>query len=283
MHSWNLALVLCVLCVLPGSVTAMRLLLVRHAQSQNNVIAAQTAIKYAGRPNSEMRAEFERLRSHEPALSATGTAQAELLSDYLAKEGLPHGAPCYCSPMQRTMLTMQPTLTKLGWAGNVRGELFEVGGSFSTNSEGVDQVHPGKTPNELQLAFPDYKMSDELLALGDQGWFRNPTRETHPQAEERAAGIVEWFWAQAAERGASGAPVDLVCCLHGDLLNMLLRNLLLVDPASKSTFMHYNTGCTLLNLNAERRQAALLYHNRVSHLDGHPDKVTGDEMLRVIA
>ena len=92
---------------------SLRLLLIRHAQSQNNAIASQVATKYSGSGKSmqEMRAEFEMLRSFEPGLSETGALQADALAVALKVEfgALQNSSvPVYCSPMVRTILTSQP-------------------------------------------------------------------------------------------------------------------------------------------------------------------------------
>ena len=84
--------------------TGLRLLLIRHAQSQNNVIAKQMAIKYEGQSHALMRKEFEQLRSFEPNLSEVGSKQAEALKDYMlnAFRGLiGQPIPVYCSHMIR--------------------------------------------------------------------------------------------------------------------------------------------------------------------------------------
>ena len=57
---------------------SMRILLIRHAQSQNNVIAREER-SVPGRSRSEARAAFEKRRYEDPALSELGSAQAKAL------------------------------------------------------------------------------------------------------------------------------------------------------------------------------------------------------------
>ena len=66
----------------------MRVLLIRHAQSQNNVIAREER-SVPGRSRKEARAAFEKRRYEDPMLSELGSAQAESLGTY----PLPDSAP----------------------------------------------------------------------------------------------------------------------------------------------------------------------------------------------
>ena len=109
-----------------------RLLLVRHAQSMNNVIAAEVAAKAttSNLNQKQLRAEvrlsktlilylvkicmqpnqFESRRSFDPELSETGTNQAEALGSYISKEfGHLEDVPVFVSPMVRTILTAVST------------------------------------------------------------------------------------------------------------------------------------------------------------------------------
>uniref|UniRef100_A0A7S2W864 Phosphoglycerate mutase n=1 Tax=Rhizochromulina marina TaxID=1034831 RepID=A0A7S2W864_9STRA len=262
---------------------SFRVLLIRHAQSQNNVIAADIAQRMAGRPAAEMRAAFEELRHFDPALSEAGEQQAGLLAEYLADKFIARDTPVYCSTMRRTILTSRPVVHLLGWKGNVREDLFEVGGSYTTR-DGEEMVHPGTPPRELAQEFAEYSLSSELAALGDQGWYQADHRETKAEAVDRARRVSQWLWDLAeASGGRPAQDVDVACVLHGDLLALLLRALLEIPEESATTFLHLNTGTTLLDLDVKRQRCTLLWHNQVEHLAGHPGVVTGDEMLRVVS
>ena len=73
--------------LLPAA-SSMRVLLIRHAQSQNNVIAREER-SVPGRSRKEARAAFEKRRYEDPMLSELGSAQAESLGTY----PLPDSAP----------------------------------------------------------------------------------------------------------------------------------------------------------------------------------------------
>ena len=116
----------------------LRLLLIRHAQSQNNVIAKQMAIKYEGQSHSQMRKEFEKLRSYEPDLSEVGSRQADALKDYMLRafEGLVgQPIPVYCSHMIRTLYTSK--VDKIINANYKVGEMLGIAGTptFIINGE----------------------------------------------------------------------------------------------------------------------------------------------------
>jgi broad specificity phosphatase PhoE len=143
------------------------------------------------------------------------------------------------------------------------------------------------------------KVSESLLSTGDAGWYAHKQgKETHTEAEARAAGVCKWLWSEAAASSqhtqasvspaataasTSASEVDLCLVLHGDLLGLLLRGLLECGP--KPRFLHLNTAYTMVELNPSSGSASLLYHNRVSHLEasGKPELFTGAEMMRVIA
>jgi broad specificity phosphatase PhoE len=274
---------------------SLRLLLIRHAQSQNNAIASQVATKYSGSGKSmqEMRAEFEMLRSFEPGLSETGALQADALAVALKVEfgALQNSSvPVYCSPMVRTILTSQPFVNALGWQGHIKEDLYEVGGSFQ-KADGVDVAYPGRSGVEYQATYPSFVVSQSLLDLGGNGWYTRPGRETRHEAQERALDITNWLWSKVEEHQstanaatATDKAVDLCCVLHGDLLGMLLKQLLKINDAAEVKFLHFNTGCTYLDLKISddgTKTVGLLFQNRVTHLTSN--MVTGDEMMRVVA
>lgn len=284
---------------------SLRLLLVRHAQSQNNAIAKEVATKYAGRPNAEMRAEFEALRSFEPELSELGSAQADALGVLMQQEfaGLRNQpVPVYCSPMIRTILTARPFLNRLGWQGHIKEDLYEVGGSFQTEN-GVNIAYPGKNGLHYQTTYPEYAVSQTLLDLKEKGWYTRPGRESRPEAMARADSIVSWLWAQAdthqkqiletgdcviknTKPGEDDRVVDLCCVLHGDLLSLIIRRLLAIDDSAHAHFLHLNTAMTYFDLKIRddgSKSVSLLYLNRVDHLLKSPELISGDEMMRVSA
>eukprot|EP00966_Prymnesium_polylepis_P022676 521789-Prymnesium_polylepis.1 len=95
---------LCGACAAPAS--AMRLVLIRHAQSANNVAASEERSR-TDISAAEAQENFERRRVEDPSLSELGSRQAEELGAMLAADGelarYAESPICvYCSPMQRT-------------------------------------------------------------------------------------------------------------------------------------------------------------------------------------
>lgn len=256
----------------------MRLLLVRHAQSLNNVAAREERYR-TDVSVEEMRENFERRRVEDPALSQLGTQQAEALASYLAADNeiaayadLP--VCVYCSPMQRTILTAEPLLQRFSkWRGVIDDRIFEVGGLFSRCADGTEKAGAGATPDELLVGFgTSFELCDELNSLeaAGRGWNRLCQRETKAQATARAKQISAWILRMASD----GAPM-VVMVIHGDLLGYMLRELLSTDVR----FLHYNTATTALELAGGRW--TVLHQNRCSHLSG--DDKTGEEMLAVVS
>lgn len=115
-----------------------------------------------------------------------------------------------------------------------------------------------------------------LLAQPDAGWYTLDHRETQAEAVERVAGIATWLRGMCAE-AAKGSSVALV--VHGDLLNMLLRELL--GGGGGARFLHYNTALSCVELQADGA-CVLLYQNCIEHLP-KSEMRTGDEMLAVVS
>lgn len=260
------------------STTAMRVLLVRHAQSTNNVVACEersrTDISVA-----EIERSFESRRVHDPALSVVGEQQAEalvrsLLFDPELAFYLDHPAPVHCSPMRRTLLTASPLLAAVPhWRGMIDERVYEVGGSYSRRG-GVEVANAGATPEALSCEFgSQFELSAALSspAAAGKGWYPLDHRETREEATQRVEQLASWL----AEVEVEGTTPLLVMVIHGDLLGYLLRALL----GTKARFLHYNTACTSLECAGGRW--TMLYQNRCEHLSG-ADR-TGAEMLSVVS
>jgi broad specificity phosphatase PhoE len=109
-----------------------RLLLVRHAQSANNVGSDEARERFLGDPERIL-AESERTRVPDPELSAAGFEQAELLANALAPMLRGDRTLLVSSPMRRALLTAAPLAARAGLERErflCQGDLFEVGGCY---------------------------------------------------------------------------------------------------------------------------------------------------------
>lgn len=270
--------------LLPAA-SSMRVLLIRHAQSQNNVIAREER-SVPGRSRKEARAAFEKRRYEDPMLSELGSAQAESLGEWLATDPLlapfaDERVDVLCSPMQRTMLTARPLLKAFpSWRGHVDERLYETGGIFTTDEHGVDTAGTGMTAAQLRDRFPEFEPSEHIVHRGELGWYHLDHRETRAEMAERMGRVAAWLGERAR---AADAPPLLVLVVHGDFLDELLKLLL----GSKGRFMHYNTAQTYLELEAAPRgdeglgRATMYFVNRAEHVGSAAR--TGEEMIQVVA
>ena len=175
----------------------LRVALVRHGQSLNNVHEALSRESYIAN------------RLPDPDLSHLGFKQAALLSEYLKDEarcqptlGIHPVHELWVSPVKRTLQTMAPTAAALGLRPQVNVKLYEAGGIYdhdrataTATAYGAISPRPGLTRAEMAERFPTYTLPPEVT---DQGWYRGAGKETTAECRTRARGVAEDFKAAAA-------------------------------------------------------------------------------------
>ena len=229
----------------------MQVLLIRHAQSENNVW------NEAG----------IRRRKVDPDLSELGYQQRECLGAYLeSKEGsddaiklLRTGAiqRIYTSAMLRSLLTAQAVSQALGIQPQVWLDLHEKGGMFQKRDGQVDG-HKGMTRGQIMRAFPDFQLPAELT---EGGWY-DPSlgMEPEPHSYYRAIKVAR------ALRECAGGDEVIALISHAGFLDVLLKVMFeqIPDRPGSVRYYHYNTGITRILYEGTR--PALVYQNRVEHL-----------------
>ena len=156
---------------------AMRLYVVRHAQSANNALAHPSLMN----PD----------RDSDPSLTEVGFKQAECVARFLKEEYGAGAERCavenrigrlYSSPMRRCMLTSAPIARELGLDITVRGDIFEHGGCFEGSADGAVKGRPGMGTEQLEREFPGCVVPAEL----DKGWWKE-SRGVETVEEVRAS------------------------------------------------------------------------------------------------
>lgn len=255
----------------------MPVLLVRHAQSANNVLWSEVRSKGRGDWDEDV-ASYDKLRTMDPALSDLGLKQAEALATYF-KANPPFGSKAisavYASPMQRTALTIRPTVVALG-VGNaiIRDDLYEVLGMYGPEIGDA----AGYTARELRSMFPEFELQGDAF-LGTGGWYTLGRAETEQEAMGRAHKIVSWL-----EELSTGGPEEhaIIICVHGDIIDLILRNMLGIDGSIvngtmyPNMFAHCNTAFTLVNFNVKAHRWVVQFVNRCPHVT--PEQVSGADM-----
>ena len=226
----------------------MELFIIRHGQSANNIL------------------EDVSKRDIDPPLTDIGERQAEVVAEFLAAGGhlmpgersteRPHFDYLYCSPMLRSLQTVEPVAREMGVTPEVWIDIHEVGGIFLDHGEDRGVVgYPGQTRQQITDRFPGYILPGDL---SERGWWDKEKEEAH-SSQGRAIGVAEALRDRATEHQRIG----LVS--HGGFMSYLLKAIGLHLPNPGLHYEHYNTSITRLDYHPEGL-ITVRHTNRVDHL-----------------
>lgn len=222
----------------------MRVYLIRHAQSENNVLTKDTIHQ----------------RKVDPNLTALGYEQRDYLAEFLASAPEPHETSfglthLYCSAMNRALLTTQPIAKALGVQAQVWVELHEKGGMF-LHQNGRTNGFNGMTRATILKAFPDYDLPDTIT---EGGWYDSKMgKEPEAHSFYRAIKV-----ATALQQRAESDDV-LALVSHAGFMDILLKAIFNQLPSYTINYYHHNTAITRIDYYEQR--PILHYMNRVDHL-----------------
>lgn len=245
----------------------MQLYFIRHAQSTNNALYAETG--------------SERGRSSDPGLTPLGKQQALRLAHYLAGH---NGSPpasmwdqhhynsypfthLYTSLMVRAIHTGHAlaeaiSLPLLAWP-----ELHERGGIFEEDVDTGESVGlPGQGRSFFQQHFPRLVLPAELT---ESGWWGSDRESTDEMVLRAAAVLAELL----ARHGHTEDRVALIS--HGGFYQAFLAVLLgyqmqtasVNNEATRVWFALNNTGITRVDFGDDHIR--LVFLNRLDHLPAH--------------
>jgi broad specificity phosphatase PhoE len=244
----------------------VKVLMIRHGQSANNVLAESQGHDYAA---------YMAGRQHEPPLSEIGHRQAELLAQKLADLTTNPPTPTvrlgwvtnefpitriYVSPMLRAMQTALPISRVLHITPEVWVDIHEHGGVFTGSPEAGNVIgYGGLTRAEMAAQFATYRVAD---GISEQGWWRGGYEEMEV-CYARACRVAEQLYALYEE--CEDATIALVT--HGTFLDTLMHALFVPNEpyGNRIHFSHLNTAMSRIDFGKGRR-VALRYHNRIDHL-----------------
>ena len=224
----------------------MRVFLIRHAQSENNILTHATWHR----------------RKVDPGLTALGFRQRQTLADFAAQEkaagnGSFQITHLYTSAMYRSLLTAQALGAALDLHPRVWTDLHERGGMYQHNN-GSFIGYGGMSRSAILSEFPGYKLPD---SVSEDGWY-DKTLGLEPEARtvERAQRVADAL----RKRGDRDAALALVS--HGDFLHLLLEVLFQEHTRDEPSahFMHQNAAITRIDFLDGQPQ--LRYFNQVEHL-----------------
>ncbi|KAG8471043.1 hypothetical protein KFE25_009464 [Diacronema lutheri] len=254
-----------------GGQRRVLLLLLRHAQSENN---------HAGADDSASPADVGATRLADPPLSERGFAQSEACASWINSEFGARIVHIHCSPMIRTLQTVVPLAQVLSDVPiSLHTDAFEVGGCFNGPRADDGRGHPlhyGLGPAEIRKLIPAMRVSAEDFA-SSPGWWRGGF-ESDVESRARAARVCEWAWSQVPlepRDPAAELPVG-VLVTHGFFISYLLQAMLGVGAGGSGpsvALLSANGAIWLLELRitcvagqAEARSFAVLAAGRTDHV-----------------
>ncbi len=222
----------------------MRLLIIRHAQSQNNAgIGPRVA---------------------DPTLTEIGDRQAELAATALRAFALD---VLYVSPMRRTLQTAAPITRATGLPTRVYTGLHEWGGVWE-DIAGEARHFPGLGSASMVEIIPNLELPADV---SENGWWTgavNPLNEASVvrYARANANRFLHYLFDRYPDR------TTIAIVTHGGFGSNLIEELLDIPSlASGARFAQNNTGHAMIDF--DDHQARMHWHNRIDHLPD--DIVTG--------
>lgn len=238
----------------------MHLYFIRHAQSENNALWAET--------NSTEG------RSHDPELTAMGQEQARLLAGYF--QASQRNASCdahnypyprtarltqvYCSLMIRAVATGDILARAVGLPLVGMVDLHETGGIYQHDPQSGEKAGlPGPGKAFFAEHYPNLVLPE---SMNPHGWWNRPFEEPD-ERPARAYRVIENILAM---HGGTDDRIALIS--HGGFYDKFLKVLLGMQMVDTFWFTLNNTGITLIHFGEEVVQLA--YSNRIDFL---PDQL----------
>lgn len=224
----------------------MRLYLIRHAESENNVLIKQTLYR----------------RKVDPDLTALGYQQRDVLARHIGSEPDAVGERfaidrLYTSAMHRSLLTTKPVSDALGLAPMVWPDLHEKGGMFQERNGDI-RGFSGMSRSAILEQFPGYQLPDEVT---ESGWYDAALgREPETHSYYRAIKVAR----NLRERSDADEVIALVS--HAGFLDLLLKVIFEQLPARPYTMRYYHDNTAITRINFDEGWTTLHYMNRVDHL-----------------
>ncbi|GMA19850.1 histidine phosphatase family protein [Arsenicicoccus piscis] len=148
----------------------MELIVIRHGQSENNRLFAETGSRVG--------------RTPDPALSEEGELEVAALAAGLADAGITH---LYSALTRKSLQTASALAETLGVPVVGRADLGGVGGLYQIHgSTSTRQAFPGLTPEEMREACPGVQLPDTLT--DGEPWDGSFERES--DAPARAGALI---------------------------------------------------------------------------------------------
>ena len=240
----------------------MKLYLVRHAQSANNVL-------WNGTDQVEG-------RSSDPEITDLGHQQAARVGAHFAQTGNePRQHPLdestssdfdlthiYCSLMTRSILTAEYIAAHCKIPAQALPDIFEQYGIYEHDSSGAMRGLPGPGREYFTTRFPDIRLPENV---NEAGWW-NRDAETTSEFILRVKTVVDSIRQQHAHTDDSVAMV-----VHGDFIDQFINELMGAPRHQHNYKNDWVANWTFHNTSISRIDFVngantVVYLNRIDHL-----------------
>ncbi len=224
----------------------MHVYLIRHAQSENNILSEETYHQ----------------RKVDPALTELGYRQRDMLADFLAngadvKNERFEISQLYASAMYRSLLTAQPVASALDLKPQVWVDLHEKGGMFLRRN-GKTSGFDGMKRSSIQTEFPDYALPQ---TISESGWY---DAELGMEPEEHS--LFRAIKVAKSLRGRGHRDEVIALISHAGFLDILLKAIFDQLPSRPHSMRYFHDNTAITRINYQGSRPTLHYMNRVEHL-----------------
>ncbi len=213
------------------------LLLIRHAQSQNNALE-------------------DHLRVPDPDITELGVQQAKRLAKMVSSLS---PTVVYCSPFLRSLETTRWAVSQINTIPIVRQDIYEQGGCHSGHEPGRRAAHSGMNRTDLAQRYAGWHLDDRIH---DKGWYDLDHYETLEEARSRASRVRRWYESETQTHAASDR---VAMVIHADFKLRLLEAFLEDDAIEEQLGDVVNTSITRLSFTKGRWR--IDYWNLFTHLE----------------
>jgi 2,3-bisphosphoglycerate-dependent phosphoglycerate mutase len=213
------------------------LLLIRHAQSENN-------------------AHPDELRVPDPDITELGVMQAKKLAPTVNKL---NPTVIYCSPFLRSLETTRWIAEKSNVVPIVRQDIYEQGGCHRGYEPGKQIAVAGMNRSTLETKYSGWRLDDRI---NEEGWYDVGHYESREEAARRAQSVRRWF---ESETQLHNEQDRVAMIIHADFVLRLMEAFLEDDTIEEQLGDIINTSIT--RLSKHRGRWRIDYWNVFIHLD----------------
>ena len=246
----------------------MRLYLIRHAESANNALYAQTGSWHGRNSDPEITERGHRQSQRLGQLIANPDAETINLpfeKDDNHSFGLTH---LYCSLMTRSILTAHYVAEACQLPLKALPHTHERGGIYDLHRDGTKTGLAGRKRSYFTTRWPTLQLPDSVT---EDGWYQRPF-ETNKRflgrVQQAVSDLLNWH---------QGSQDRVALVAHGDFIDQFVNNIMGMPHNHANdtgdwapNWAHNNTSITRIDMIQERK--VMIYLNRVDHLT--PELVT---------